>query len=331
MIEPWRTSTANLAPGAVDRLKGKVFPSGRQALTEIIRKGGLGRKDRVAVPEWSSACVLGAVSICATPLLVSDLKSTVEPPAGVLVYDQWGWSCPPRREAIAQKWPDALLIHDTVDSADLGAEAIASAGSRGLGRGRTRLWSLSKVLGLCGGGVACMDGQLLDFDPEPSHRSLRDALEKADGAEHAAIDIGKSHVRYLPSALETIAQSADLFAAYAEERARRRANLDAVLASPLSRDWPSWMKDGGGLAGPGLCPIMRGGAAPMLEALKSVILGELDLNLPVYHFDYSTRPFESSFERCLALPLHGEVTPETIGRLARLVAEFKKRHAVPAD
>jgi hypothetical protein len=313
----------------VTRLRNKVFPSGRQALTEIIRRSGLGRKERVAVPEWSSACVLGAVSISATPLLLSDLRSSSVAPDGVLVYDQWGWSCPARLEAVAERWPDALVIHDTVDTADLDMVIMASPAPARSGVG-TRVWSLSKVLGLGGGGVALLNGELIGFDPDPSHRPLRDALEKAAGAEDAAADIGKSYVRCLPSALERIVEHADLLAGYAEERTRRLANLDAALAGTLARDWPTWMKTDGGCNGPGLCPILRGGTPDSLQALRNLVLAEIGLNLPVYHFNFSTHPFEPSFERCLAVPLHGEVTPETIRRLAGLVEQFEKRHALPA-
>lgn len=321
MIGPWRTDAAPLVPGAPTLQADNVFPSGRQALTHVLRVAGLSRKDRVAVPEWSSACVLGAVSAYATPLLITDPMTATNAPAAVLVYDQWGWACPQRLAAVAERWPRALVIHDTVDTSDLSREALAAPPSIA----RARVWSLSKVLGLRGGGVACFDGELVGFSPDAAHRALRDALEgQAD-----AVDIAKSHVRWLPSALEGALAGTDLFASYASERTRRRVNLDAVLATRLADDWPDWMKQQGAAAGgPGLCPLMRARPAAALEALRGRLAAELQLSLPAYHFDFSSRPFEPSFERCLALPLHGQVHPEIIGKVVELVTDFEDRHAL---
>lgn len=326
MIGPWRASPVPLAAGAQDALEGKVFPSGRQALTQLLRMRGLTRKDRVAVPEWSSACVLSAVSVCATPLLLSDVRASDRPPAAVLLYDQWGWSRPSRLEKIRRRWPDAFLIHDTVDTADLSPEIIQALKS-GASTSRTRLWSLSKVLGLMSGGLGCFEGGLADFRPEPSHLPLREALEGSPPMPAAAIEMGKSYIQCLPLALERTVKSSDLFAGYAGERLRRLSNLDAVRGTSLSEDWPNWMADGGADGGPGLCPILRGRPAALLEALQGRIRDELQLTLPVYHFDYSTDPFEPAFERCLALPVHGEVSADTIGDVERLVSQFEERHA----
>ena len=47
---------------------GNIFPSARQALTFAISKVGLSRHSLIAIPEWSSHCVISSVGEIATPI-----------------------------------------------------------------------------------------------------------------------------------------------------------------------------------------------------------------------------------------------------------------------
>src|SRR5262249_25501362 len=148
-------------------------------LTEALRSLGLGRPDRVAVPEWSSHCVLSAVGAVATPVPMREARD----PSAVLVYDQWGW---PRSYAgVRTRWPRAKIVHDCVDTADL---SFSDADAQ--------VWSLSKVLGLAGGGLARVRHELLEFEPDPAHEALWRHL--AQLGQH---EIAKTVARWLPDGI----------------------------------------------------------------------------------------------------------------------------------
>jgi hypothetical protein len=318
MVGPWRTTPAFLSAGYSSALKGHIFPSGRQALVEVLKHIGLTRADRVAMPEWSSACVLGAVSAVATPVPLREVKASGQPPAAVLVYDQWGWA---RRggalDAIAGKWPEAVIVYDTVDTADLDI-AITQPSFAADVPYHARVWSLSKILGLSGGGFAQYGTSPLPFTPDPAHRTLCEMLEGLLESRAAATDIAKSHVRYLPLKLQETIMEADLWGAFANERALRLRNLEAMHRTGLTTGWPTWMTDQGADGGPGLCPILRGASTQGLEVFRKHMLSELGIELPTYRFDFAGDPVEPSYELCLAFPLHGEITPGTIAEVWEL-------------
>src|ERR1700732_2038216 len=68
-----------------------LFPSGRQALTHSLAQAGLTRNSRVAFPEWSSHCVLSALSKCATPIPMTEVVKHRMKVDAVMIYEQWGW------------------------------------------------------------------------------------------------------------------------------------------------------------------------------------------------------------------------------------------------
>src|SRR5881394_303531 len=91
-IPLWRNVPPEGCPTAAMRLGANfVFPSGRQALAFAVRRVGLDRRDRIALPEWSSHCVISAVSWHATPVPMREVLEFGIPVQAVLVYEQWGW------------------------------------------------------------------------------------------------------------------------------------------------------------------------------------------------------------------------------------------------
>lgn len=276
-IGPWRKTAAQIPPGR--DFRGRLFPSGRQALTQVLRAMGLSRADRVAVPEWSSHCVLSAIGAVATPVPMREAKE----PAAVLIYDQWGW---PRSRWPRSRWPTARIIHDCVDSADL-SYSDADA----------QVWSLSKVLGLQGGGLARLGDTLLAFEAEPAHEALWRQL--AALGQHG---IAKEYAQWLPNAIPL----SGFDSAFQMERERRRANLDI-----LGLDLPAWMNP---VHGPGLCPVK----ADELAALQ-MRLREIGVDAPIYNFDFAGDPESPRYERCIALPIHGELAPDLMRKVASVL------------
>src|ERR1700733_6262368 len=93
-VELWRTTPpAHPVGGECSAFAAKhVFPSGRQALSQALLMAGLNRPKRVACPEWSSQCVLSAVSRHATPIPMAEVVRHDLPVDAILLYEQWGWA-----------------------------------------------------------------------------------------------------------------------------------------------------------------------------------------------------------------------------------------------
>src|SRR5271167_4505458 len=146
----WRNAPPTRGSNSGERFPVEfIFPSGRQALSHALSQSGMSRAKRVACPEWSSHCVLSAVSRYATPLPMKEVLHAGLAVDDVLLYEQWGW---PLRtdvwEHLAERFPRVPLIWDRVDSADWlvrdappANEVIAD------------IVSLSKLLGFSGGGI----------------------------------------------------------------------------------------------------------------------------------------------------------------------------------
>ena len=93
MIPLWRNKPVVASSFAKEKIfpLENVFPSGRQALSYTLQHAGLSRNDRVAVPEWSSHCVISAIGKVATPIPFHEVVQHRIGVSAVLLYDQWGW------------------------------------------------------------------------------------------------------------------------------------------------------------------------------------------------------------------------------------------------
>jgi hypothetical protein len=143
-----------------------------------------------------------------------------------------------------------------------------------------QIWSLAKVLGLSGGGLLRVGRELVEFESLQSDRALLGLPP----------DLRKTFVRCLPEEIEQ-ASSCDLDAALAAECAARSANA-AVFGVQGS---------------PGLFPLEDLTAQARLRAHG--------IEAPIYHFDFARDPDRPDYRRCLAVPLHGEVTADLLRRI----------------
>ena len=290
-----------------------IFPSGRQALSHAIHWARLGRAARVAIPEWSSHCVISSVGQIAMPIPMADVIRHKISIQGVLIYEQWGWPCAEDVESrIRSRFADCVIIKDMVDSAHFTLDE--EPGWVGF-PDFIRIFSLAKVLGLTGGGIASTHGSLLSFAPAPSSRRLADLLEWNDTGTNPADSLGdirtlmKEYCAAVPSSvLEWLARN-DLFGAVRTELTQRHQNLRTVLASSITDDWPGWMRsaiDAG--AGPGIAPVFRDGDVARLQAKMRALRETAGVETQIYHFNWSGDPLLPAYARCLSLPVHGEVT-----------------------
>ena len=109
----------------------------------------------MAIPEWSSHCVVSAVSKVATPIPMREVIEYNLKVDAVLIYDQWGWPVFENGyEHLKEIFAKKILIHDRVDSTNISWLLDNSkikekyAGFESV----YEVFSLSKTLGLSSGG-----------------------------------------------------------------------------------------------------------------------------------------------------------------------------------
>jgi len=324
MTRLWRDEPV-LAPvsnaGAPSPVK-HVFPSGRQALSYSLRTAGLARNDRVAIPEWSPHCVISAVGKVATPVPMHEvLKHSIKVDA-VLIYEQWGW--PFIKDGIselADRFGGSILIHDTVDSAHFNIDRCVCGEDRRSCLHNAdcqafktvyRIVSLSKILGLDGGGLALRDGQYLEFVSDVESVKILPALYGTgfDGAQNKALmsAFRKFEIVALPTALKVWLSTNDLLGAIEYEHQQRQQNLLKILDAACIQDWPSWMKKAvNNGAAPGIIPLLRDKPDDILLKNQQNLINSLGVETSIYNFNWSGDPLQVKYEKCLAVPVHGLV------------------------
>ena len=294
-----------------------IFPSGRQALTYCLNHAGLSRDDRVAVPEWSSHCVISAIGKVATPIPFHEVLQHRIEVSAVLLYDQWGWPTTSLEliGKIIETTKCHVLIHDMVDSIPLSLngdgnridefyvnqEAIKTIYS---------IFSLSKTLGLCGGGLAFCNDEELRFKKSGinNYDGIRQ-LEKSKDNNDYLLSFFKSEIPVLPCNLVKWLEENDLSQAFEVEKEKRRINLKKISNSKFSTAWPDWMKLALKQAiTPGIVPLMRGASNKTLDEKQNEILIKHQIETSVYHFNWSNNSLEPIYEKCLAFPVHGMVS-----------------------
>ncbi len=301
IIGLWRTINPEhklLSDKAAFPLK-YVFPSGRQALSAAISAVNLGRSARVAVPEWSSHCVVSAVARYAMPIPLNEVIANKIKVDGVLLYEQWGWSFSKEVKAeLGNYFKDSVFILDAVDSAGFSPE------EKKRGKDFIHLTSLSKLLGLSGGGIVRVNGHYLEFKATAQSKQLLDKI-KTDLPSL----IMKQDIEALDEKLEKWLQQNDLLAAIEQERMIRQQNLTDLLNNSLTENWPAWMRQAvASGAGPGIAPLFRGVAKEKLVVIQNALLNNQNIETSIYNFNWSGNPLKPQYEPCLAFPVHGLVS-----------------------
>ena len=312
MIELWRNQ-APTAPVGSDQSRlcyEFIFPSGRQALAAALQQTRLTRKSRIALPEWSSQCVIYAVGKVATPIPMTEVLEYDIPVAAVLLYEQWGWPLPEDLDsAVPRQFGNTVIILDRVDSADIENKTRPQFHPQNT---QIDVISLSKLLGLRGGGLASIDGNYLEFHEDTVDTSLAANMWQTSGNEEfekKLLHIHQNDVETLHKDLKRWLENNELASAVEQEAAKRRDNLSRIMDSPLSSDWPGWMFDvfekG---AAPGIVPLFRNIETEKLQPLMTLMEHRHEIETTIYHFNFSGNPLEPNYQGCLAFPIHGLVT-----------------------
>lgn len=276
-----------------------LFPSGRQALSSVLRQLGMSRAKQVAIPEWSSQCVIAAVGAYATPISMKEVLAHDMKPNAILLYEQWGWPAPKGCiEKVKEKFGCPIIL-DKVDSPIITSSGGAAA----------EIWSLSKTLGLSGGGIAKIGGKPAEFKDDESHASAYRLLS-SDESSLLTSHILKTEVAIVPKSVRDFVEKNGVEAPFEHERKARKENLSTMLQSH-AQGYPEWMAAHKDAAAPGIFPLYRGKQDDFLASEKSRIAG-LGMATEIYHFNFTGDPLQPKYEKCLAFPIHGMVSPGAI-------------------
>ena len=232
-----------------------VFPSARQAIAQSLSDAGHAASSRIGYPPFVSACVPRAISKAATPISTGQRITTdnVLRLDGLLVHEQWGW---PLRGAALDRLlrhsAHRLLAIDRVDSADFFRRSIDHPDV-------VEILSLSKTLGLLGGGLARKSSRYSLFESRPLTPRTRHALERlaAGRPGEPYREFFKNSDQAIHPGVSTWLSANSVVAALEHERVRRQCNVKRMQLSPLADGWPDWMHEAiSSGAGPDLAPCV---------------------------------------------------------------------------
>ncbi|MBU0660583.1 hypothetical protein KKG22_00205 [Patescibacteria group bacterium] len=280
-------------------MKKNVFPSGRQALTAALCHMGLDRSSRVAVPEWSSHCVLSAIAKVATPIPIKEVVNCSISVDSILLYSQWGWTPNIDWTEYHSIFGDIPVICDEVDSAHMLDESMPYI------QAHYEVRSLSKTLGLKSGGLLKYNGKYVEFTSDKNHKNL-DITGFTDVNTIVRNTFLKAEKIYLDEEVDIWLDNNDVSAALLHESRLRRCNVKNIIDSHLASTWKEWMIQSfnRGIA-PGLVPLYIGYDRNDLLKIKSELARTFNIETSIYHFNISECPWVVDYKQCLAFPVHG--------------------------
>jgi hypothetical protein len=289
-----------------------IFPSARQALKYGLRQVGLSRPKRIALPEWSSGCVISAVGEVATPIPIKEVLEKNIPVDAVLFYEQWGWQMPVSvKSKILERFRNSIIIIDRVDSADINSENRLRFYPEATQLDVISLW---KILGLRGGGIIKLNGKYLYFKPSSDEKELSSRIWENDWSEKYSgrlLHIHKSYIEALhPGLIRWFAEN-DLEGAFHDECLSRRKNLSVIANSELSSNWGKWMFDAlDNKNAPGIVPLFRGYSRDKMKEYQRMILTHFNIETSICHYNWSGNPMNPNYEINLAFPIHGLINSD---------------------
>ena len=233
----------------------------------------------------------------------------------VLIYDQWGWPIFDNSyQNLESRFCNKILIHDQVDTSNI---PWSSGDSRIEGKYISfqsvyQVFSLSKTLGLIGGGMASCNGKWLESSIDKNHEQLMGSLDKFKNIHELNNNLISNFMKFdiaaLPASLIHWLKRNDILKAYKMERNQRIENLSVIFNSGLTQDWPAWLMSAvnKGMA-PGIVPLFPDQGTNQLAQLQKELMQKLKIETMIYHFDFNGNPLQPDYRKCLALPIHGMI------------------------
>jgi len=316
---PERSRDVGSDEGAESLALEYVFPSGRAAIAQALQALDLPDNAAIAMEPHGSDCLTRVVRRYGTPVDICEADASA-----AVVYEQWGWPLTDTAsDELNERFRGRPMVLDRVDSADFFVQP----------RGGVEVLSLSKLLGLDGGGLARANGCLVSFEPRPESdvmRRLRSRpLATLAGTGYREL-FKESRQAVHPAALAWLHRNC-LTRAVEDERSARQRHLQLILDSRLAVGWPAWMRDVIGVgAGPVWAPVLRGQDAARRWRAMSMLEQRYGVVSASRLFNWSGNPLRLDYEFCLALPVHGGVT-EFGGIVAALEYCLRRTRDAAAD
>lgn len=286
----------------IDLERRHIFPSGRQALTEVIKRLTGGRVSRVSIPEWSSHCVISAVGRIAMPIPQREVLAGDHAVSAILVYDQYGWPKSQGSLSELSKRLGAAVIHDCVDSLVGPSERLPEGVSH-------RIWSFSKTLGFSNGGAVIDQDGFVEFSNDIDDMDQENGAAMAHSVDPIEREFAKTWLGYRDRQLLSAIDDGTLPSLISYEITSRKILLEIFLKSSLVEDLPDWMvlAARNGIA-PNVIPFFCStGQYQKQQSLISLLQERYGLEARLYHFDMSDDALCPSYHPAIVLPIHGEV------------------------
>ena len=291
--------------GCVGLAAELVFPSGRAAIAQTLEALALPPNAAIAIAGHGSECLTRIVRPFGRPCDIGDPGPNA---LALVVYEPWGWPLPDQAwHQLERQFRGRTLIVDRVDSADFFARGHA----RDLPPGSVEVLSLSKLLGLAGGGLARANGRLVRFEPQSESAAMRALRNRplarlTRGGYHEVFKESRQAVH--PTVRAWLQQNC-LTSAAEYERSARQRHLMALVGSGLAETWPAWMRHAVSAgAGPVWAPVLRGHDAPRRWSAMYTLDQRYGVVSASRQFNWSGNPLRPEYEMCLALPVHGGLT-----------------------
>ncbi len=285
-----------------------VFSSGREAITYILKINKFKRNDKIAIPEWSSHCLLSAVGKLCQPVSINDVIKHNIKVKGLIFYDQWGWSNLEKyKKKLIKKFKKKILIHDRVDSVDLNFNKNQKDNQK-----IYSVFSLSKTIGLKGGGLLIYNNSLLKNENYKSHDSISLEIDKLINRNKRYVeyflDFRKSNIKTISKNDKNWIQNNNISKAFESEFLKRKNNLEIFFNSTNGKKYPKWMKQNlKNNIGPNCIPIFKNKSINFLKNKKNYLFKKYNIETQIYHFDWAGNPLSPTYLRSLIVPVHGEV------------------------
>ena len=100
-----------------------------------------------------------------------------------------------------------------------------------------------------------------------------------------------------------------LFKAINLEKSSRQKNINIIADHGLTNSWPKWMKDSlSKECAPAIIPLLKGVDTDILLKLQDELIKKFSMQSEIYNFDWNGNVIKSDYKKCIAIPVHGEVT-----------------------
>ena len=309
------------APGSTPKeCSDRVVASGRRGLQVAVELLDGSRRTLIALPEYSSHCVISAVAKRATPLPITAATCRPTGVGLILLYDQWGWER--SLDALAEArslFSNASIILDRVDSL---AHSIEDLAMRDEFSDTVQVFSLGKTLGLGGGGLVCHRNRWIGRSQSSSedaafNAALTDLCDHVvDGVQDLISTWAMSDLNSLPPKVLGWLHDNNLASAIELAASCRERNLRVVRDHLDLLRLPAWMENQVGrgshsAALPGILPLFVDEDTDERELARR-ISDSTSLAVTFYHFDRSPSYITPEWNKCIAVPLHWQVDPQEL-------------------